>query len=48
MHQCALCNDNNGINQTSRLDIKIDKLHFIASFLFISIIKSLCKQSLTV
>jgi hypothetical protein len=37
-----------GSNQTSRLDIKIWQIHFIASFLFISIIKSLCKHNLTV
>jgi hypothetical protein len=37
-----------GSNQTSRLDIKIDKYIWLLLFFFISIIKSLCKHSLTV
>jgi hypothetical protein len=40
---------NQSINHlTSRLDIKVEKYIWLFFFLFISIIKSLCKHSLTV
>jgi hypothetical protein len=40
MHQCTLCNDNNGINQTSRLDIKIDKYILLLLFFLFQSLKA--------